>query len=205
LDRAATGGDSSAVRLLKLTGWSAIMAPIGIVLHELGHYLTARAFGFSAELKAASVSGGAQLGLDPDWMVAAQAAAGPVVTLIIILFAVFQLRRRPERLWTLALAATAPLRFLVGGSYLAWATYVWWVAGTMGDGNFDEANFAKAAGVALTPILATQLLLLFGLWAWLVATIRRGQRIVSILAILTGAFAGIGAWMTLGPRLFALT
>lgn len=180
------------------------MAPAGIVLHELGHFFTALALGFTPQLNPASVSGGAQLGQDPDWMVAVQAGAGPVVTITIIIFAAYCFRRRPARLWALALAATAPLRFLVSGSYLAVSIYIWWVGGRMGGADFDEAKVSEGLNVPLPPLLALQMLLLIGLWAWLINSIPAGKRIGSVVAILAGGFLAIGLWMAVGPTLFGL-
>ncbi len=200
----AEAREFSLIGLVKLSAWSALMAPIGIVLHELGHYFAARLLSFPAQLNAASVSGGAQLGRDPDWMVAVQSGTGPFVTVAIVLFAAYHLRRRPGRRWALALAATAPLRFLLGGSYLMLAAYIWWVEGTMGGADFDEAKVALALDVALPPVLALQMLLLVGFWAWLIKTIPPGKRILSLVAMLAGAFPAIGLWMAVGPTLFRL-
>ncbi len=163
-----------------------------------------REFSLIGLVNAASVAGGAQLGRDPDWMVAVQSGAGPFVTVAIVLFAASHLRRRPGKRWALALAATAPLRFLLGGSYLMLSAYIWWVDGTMGGADFDEAKVAEALGVALPLVLALQMLLLIGFWAWLITTIPPGKRILSLVAMLAGAFPAIGLWMAVGPTLFGL-
>lgn len=117
---------------------AALVAPLTVIAHELGHFLAGRAMGFDAELRAASVSGGAVLGRAPDWMVAVQALAGPLVTFLLLASA-FAIGRRRAKPWVIALAATAPLRFLVGASYLTWSIYAWSQGGELrGSPNFDE-------------------------------------------------------------------
>src|SRR5687768_12281329 len=137
----------AATDLLKLAGWAALLAPTGIVLHELGHFAVGWYFGFPVRLNVGSVSGGPALGAAPDWIVALQASAGPLVTIALMTIAATELVRRPLPEWALALAITAPLRFLVGGTYLFWVAKAWLEnTAFSGTPNFDEYNVALALG-----------------------------------------------------------
>ena len=154
-----------ATDLLKLTGWSALLAPAGIVLHELGHFAVGFFLGFPVRLNVGSVSGGPALGAAPDWAVALQASAGPLVTIALMAIAAIGLMRRPLAQWALALAITAPLRFLVGGTYLFWVAKAW-VEKTAFSGtpNFDEYNAALALGLSPVWVLAVQMIALVFYW-----------------------------------------
>ena len=188
----------------KLAGWSALMAPLSVLLHETGHFAVARTLGFPARLRVASISDGAELGQAPDWMVASQAAAGPIVTLALVLVAARLYARDPTRLWALALAAAAPVRFLVTGAYLG-ALILVALRGSRfgGTPNFDEYNAAMAMGVPALPIAAAVTVLLAVFWIWLARSIPRGRRTLFILAIAVGAVTGMYLWMEVGPSLLA--
>lgn len=195
-----------ARRLLKLAGWSAFLAPIGIFLHELGHFFVGLLLGFAVQLNVGSVSGGPTLGKAADGAVALQASAGPFVTIALMALAAIGLRHRPVPSWALALAITAPLRFVVGGTYLFWVAKAW-MAGTafQGTPNFDEYNAALALGLSPAWLLVVQMCALISYWVWAIAKAPLQRRIVSVGCVLIGAVAGVGFWMAaVGPVLLDL-
>ncbi len=188
--------------VLALFGWAALLAPLGVFLHELGHFAIARALGYDdVILRAASVAGGARLGEAPALEVAAQAAGGPLITLLLIAIAWPFLRRRPAPNWAIAMAATAPLRFLVGGVYLGFTVVLLVTGRERGTPNFDEYNLARGLGLPLEPLLLAELLLLI-VWWRIVRTSLAGRRWSGIAALCCGALIGLFAWLQLiGPRL----
>jgi hypothetical protein len=191
---------------LVLLGWSAALAPAGIVLHELGHFIVGRAYGFPVRLNVGSVSGGASLGSAPDMTVALQASAGPLVTIGLMAIAMLGLSKPPLRLWALALAITAPIRFIVGGTYLFWVAKAL-IEGTrfQGTPNFDEYNAAIALGISPVALVMVQMVALAMFWAWAINRAKPIGRIISLVSIMIGAVIGIVLWMALiGPAVLAL-
>jgi hypothetical protein len=194
-----------ATDLLKLAGWAALLGPAGIVLHELGHFAVGWFLGFPVRLNVGSVSGGPELGAAPDWAVALMASAGPLVTIALMAIAAIGLMRRPLSKWALALAITAPLRFLVGGTYLYWVIKAWLENSVFsGTPNFDEYNAALALGLSPVWLLAVQMIALVCYWLWSASRPSRGRRLLNVGSVLIGAMAGITIWMALaGPALLA--
>lgn len=190
----------------RLAGWALLMAPFGLFLHELGHFLAGRMLGFDdVRLGVAGVSGGARLGEAADRLVAIQAGAGPAVTLLLLILAWTFVARSPQHQWAVALAATAPLRFLVGAVYIGARLLTWLQGGSPGVPNFDEYNLASALGISALPLAALGMVLLFGTWAWLWRQLPRGQRALTAAALAAGTAAGLSLWMgPLGPPLVAL-
>lgn len=190
----------------RLAGWAVLMAPLGLFLHELGHFLAGRLLGFDdVRVGVAGVSGGARLGETADRMVAIQAGAGPAVTLLLLILAWAFVARSPRHLWAVALAATAPLRFLVGAVFIGARLLTWLQGGVPGVPNFDEYNLAKALGISPLPLAAVGAILLFGSWAWLWRRLPRGRRALTAAALAAGTAGGLFLWMGLvGPPLVAL-
>jgi hypothetical protein len=178
------------------------MTPLSIFLHELGHYTAARVFGYPALLKATSVA--SDLDQAPAWLQAFQAAAGPLVTVIVTAAAAWFYSRRGTRLWALSLAMAAPHRFLVLGAYLAVMGAVTAIGGRFGGSpNFDEFNAAQAMGLPIFWVasLITALLILY--WTWLIRRIPKGKRILSIASVAAGAAAGMFLWVLMATPLLA--
>lgn len=189
-----------------LAGWGALLAPAGIVLHELGHLIVGKALGYPARMNVGSVSGGPSLGSAPDMAVAWQASAGPIITIVLMAIAAWGLLRRPGSRWPYALAITAPLRFIVGATYLFWVVHAW-AEGTafQGTPNFDEYNAALAIGIAPVLLVSVQIIALVAYWIWVVRRARPVGRIASVVTVLAGAVVGIALWMALiGPTVLAL-
>jgi hypothetical protein len=175
---------------------SALLFPLTVVLHELGHFLVGRSFGFPTLLHAASVTG---LPETPPFDgeaggVALAALAGPAVTLAL---AALGLLYR-TRVWGLPLMATALVRFLVNLLYMVQQGFVAAGIAAASDPNFDEVLAARALGVAPQPLAAVgALLLLAGLvFLWRQA----GGR--GFFVLMAGTVAGMTLWLALlGPRL----
>ena len=197
---------TALIRALRIAGWAALLAPVGLVLHELGHLAAAWTLGFdNARLRVASVSGGARLDSAPDWMVAVQAGSGPLVTLLLLALAYAFAARPPRPNWAISLAATAPLRLLVGTAYLVFSLIAWVQGQPSSTPNFDEYNLAAGLGISAIPFAVLGTLILFGTWIWLWRIMPRGARFVSVIAIAAGTAAGLFLWMTLvGPAVVAL-
>ena len=192
---------TDAVRLFL---WAALLAPAGVLLHELGHFVAARALGFeAARISATSVLHGASIGPSPHWMVALQSGAGPAVTLVLLAIAAWRLRRGPAN-WAVALAATAPLRFAVDIVYL----YFRLMAALQGSPpmnlDFDEYELARALELPPEPIalLAALVLVCTAIWIW--REIGRGRRLL-LLPLACGAFVGLWLWLRFaGPPITGL-
>ena len=180
---------------------AAVVAPVGVVLHEGGHWLTGRLLGYPTRLNVASVSGGPELGHSADAAVALQAAAGPLVTIALLVMAALALRRSRAPAWALALALTAPLRFLVGAAFLFFVAQAQWQGhGFTGSPNFDEYTAARALGWSPVGLVGVQMAALFGWWWWSIRQVPRGGRWASVGAVLAGAIIGLWAWMSaIGP------
>ena len=194
------------MELVKLFGWAVLLAPAGIVLHELGHFVTGLMLGFPVRLNVGSVSGGPTLGSAADWAVAVQAAAGPLVTIALMAVAAMGLIRNRAANWALALALTAPLRFIVGGSYLFWVVKASLAnIPFQGTPDFDEYNAALALGLSPVAVVAVQMIALIAYWIWSASRPPRGRRLLKVGIVLVGAVAGISIWMALvGPALLSI-
>lgn len=73
----ATDGAASERRfvgreLVSLASCGAVLAPLGIVLHEMGHFIVGLSLGFPVRLNVGSVSGGPAIGAATDQAVAMQ-------------------------------------------------------------------------------------------------------------------------------------
>jgi hypothetical protein len=193
--------DSAKLALLCLA-----LTPVTIVIHELGHFTVALASGLPAELHAASVSGGASPGSGASSaLVAMQAGAGPMLTILMSLAGAL-LYRRTRSLGTLAFAFAAASRLAVPAAYLA-IRLVLLVLGRPFGGHpvFDEYLLARALGIVpeLAALAATLFLAAF--LAWLLRRPEPGRRLLYLLALTTAAIAGNVLWPALAPGSLAST
>ena len=183
--------------------WAAVLAPAGVLIHELGHFAVARWLGFGeARISATGVTGGATLGASPDGMVALQSGAGPLLTLLLLGLAWLRLRRGYSA-WAVALAATAPLRFFVDLVFVG--TRLWLAVRGVAPGtpNFDEYNFARAVGLPPVVVAVAAAVVLIGTAAWLWRLMKR--RRLLLLPLGAGAFAGLYLWVQFaGPPVTAM-
>jgi hypothetical protein len=183
---------------LMLLGWAALMAPASVFLHELGHFLAGVALGYDdMVIGPAGVIGGAQLAVADPFAVAVQAGAGPAVTMALMALA----WHTGPRTWSIALMATAPLRFTVGFTYLAFQLWFWLSNGTPGRPNFDEYNVAAALGISVVPIILGEVLLFAAALRWSASSHNMRQWLFWC-ALAFGTLIGLTAWITaLGPIL----
>lgn len=189
------------VRTSEWLTWSAIAAaaaPAAIVLHELGHFVAARALGFSGvALHFASVSVAEATEAAP-WQRGMQAAAGPLVTLAIVLLCCLAASRHGGRAWTIAPAFGAGVRSVaIGIAYLVAV-----IRSPGAQGNFDELNAARGFGLPPEAVVVVNCLLIIAAWAYLAKQIEPGRRLVRLSATLAGTFAGLAIYVGwLGPVL----
>ena len=178
---------------------TAVAMPVCIVLHELGHFSAAHSFGFpDVVLRYGSVDHrAAEAGL-PSWQQGIQAAAGPVVTLLIVMTCCLAVLRVGCRAWAVAPAFAAGIRsLLIAPAYLLVRVR----DGTV-SGNFDENNAARHLEISTDLVVAVNVLVLAGAWAFLISRMAPGRRIVTLSAILVGAASGLAVYVGwLGPWL----
>ncbi|HEX8240299.1 MAG TPA: hypothetical protein VF574_11220 [Allosphingosinicella sp.] len=182
------------------------LTPVTIVIHELGHFTVALLSGLPAELHATSVSGGASPGSGaPASLVAMQAGAGPMLTILMSLAGAL-LYRRGRSLWALAFAFAAASRLIVPTAYLA-IRLLFIVLGRPFGGRpvFDEYLLARALGILpeLAALAATLFLATF--LGWLLRRPEPGRRLLYLLALTAAAFAGNLLWPALAPGTLAST
>jgi hypothetical protein len=180
-----------------------LAAPVTVVLHELGHYLVGAVFGFPGlVLRYGSVGSAAAEHGFPLWQLGLQAAAGPLVTILVTLLCCFHVAWRGPHIVAVATGLVAPIRFLIGVVYLGYAVLIWLRGGRMEGTNFDEYNVARASGIPLELLLGLEVLFMVGAWWYLGARIERRERWVALLSVGVGMVLGLLLWLSvLGPRL----
>lgn len=185
-------------RVANLFVWALALAPLTILLHELGHWVVAKASGFEPVLRYSAVSGipevppfgGKPLG------VAASALAGPLVSIFLTATGYLLWRRRPSLTWALALAFVAPVRFLINVMFLLVSAFVALGVVPRPSPKFDEMTVALALGLPVLPIVAVGAITLP--LAWFLIIRRLGvDRWRSVAPLLAGTVVGIALWV--GP------
>jgi len=175
---------------LSLAAASIAFVPIGIVLHELGHLLTALALGFpNPEFHFGAVSPGDVSQQEP-WELGAVTVLGIAMH-----------RRWPFSAWPFALALAAASRFAVAVPFSLVNVYVRLRGQRLEPPAFDEQKAADALGWSGELLLAITSATLLVVLAWL--AIKLPHRWLSLAAVLLGTAAGWALWMgVLGPSLF---
>ena len=194
-------------------GASVIAVPLGVLLHELGHFLAYWAFGFQGvALHYSSATHsvettfwqlvyrgniGAAASLLPLWRVGLATAAGIFVTCVVtVVCCVFAARKNPHPL-VIALGIFAPVRFLSG---LPTISVV--LAGKPVRAGTDEAHLAALTGIPLLLLIFAGLLVLVLAWIWLVRRIPKEHRWTSLGSLVSGLALGLFFYFWLiGPRL----
>ncbi len=182
--------------------WAALIAPLSIVFHELGHFTVYSLSGYPARLGPMSVSLLPNTPTPPLAIAALGQAAGPAVTVLLTLLAIIMIRRRgPQAPWV-ALALTAPLRMIVIFVFLGLTIYLAAIGAKPGESNFDEYNVATTLGLPVVPFLIPFAAFLLFVWIMTVRAIPRGGRWVLVTSAITGAALGAWLWAALlGPIL----
>lgn len=188
---------------LKYFVWAMVLVPVTIILHELGHYILGLVFQFpDLQLHYGSVSHNASAQDFPDWQLALQAGAGPVVTTLMTLIPCYLVSRKKSDIILTTLGLVAPIRFLVGSVYLFWLITVFFLGGTMGASNFDEYNIANFSPIPLVLLLGIETVIMLGTWWFLGKNIPEKGRVFFILSIIAGIAVGSYLWLLwIGPIL----
>ena len=192
-------------------GASVIAVPLGVLLHELGHFLAYRAFGFQGVVLHFSSAThtventlwqqiyrgnlAAAASLIPLWKVGLATAAGILVTIVVtVVCCVFAARKDVHPL-AIALGIFAPLRFLSGISTIPVA-----LSGRPVRAGSDEAHLAVLTGIPLIVLVFAGLLFLVLAWIWMVRAIPKDHRWVSLGSLVAGLALGIFLYFrVLGP------
>lgn len=191
-----------------------ISGPVGIILHELGHFAVAAVSGFpDAKFSFASVSyrdserfwqtlaGGERMAADaiyPIHRAGLLAAAGPAVTALLIISSVLILAtRKPSD----AVAAfLAGLALMAGVRSFTGVYYVLIVRPKYPDARpfFDEINIARAFDIPVDWIAWPSAGLVVVAWIFVVPKLTP-HRWLKIPAVVVGPILGILVWATIGP------
>lgn len=193
-------------------GASVIAVPLGVLLHELGHFLAYWAFGFQGvALHYSSATHSvertfwqlvyrgnidAAASLLPPWKVGLATAAGILFTCAVTFACVFAARKSPHPL-VIALGVFAPVRFLSG---LPTIPVV--LSGKPVRAGTDEAHLAALTGIPVLLLIVAGLLILLLAWIWLIRRIPKDHRWLSLGSLVAGLAIGIFVYFSLiGPRL----
>lgn len=194
-------------------GAAIIAVPLGVLLHELGHFLAYWAFGFqgvalhyassthSVETRFWQLLYGGNVeraaALLPLWKVGLATTAGILFTyLVTFACLVFAAKKSPHPL-VIALGIFAPVRFLSG-----LPTIVAALSGQRVSAGTDEAHLAALTGIPVLLLNVTGLLVLVLAWIWLLRRIPKDHRWVSLVSLILGLAFGMFLYFgVLGPRL----
>ena len=194
-------------------GAAVVAVPLGVLLHELGHFLAYWIFGFQGvALHYSSATHSvertfwqlvftgkiaAAAALLPLWKVGLATAGGIVVTyLLTIACCILAARKNPHPL-VIAVGVFAPVRFLSG---LPTITAI--LSGKRPGTGTDEAHLAALTGIPLLLLSFMGLLVLVLAWIWLIRRIPKDHRWVSYGSLISGLALGIFLYFSLlGPRL----
>ena len=189
-------------RVAPWAGWCVLFVPLTIVLHELGHYTTARFLGFpNPVLHYSVVTPGDVTGIRPS-LVGVVGLAGPAVTIILAAFACTWILLRSPTRWAFALAVAAASRFVVGVPYTVINVGVRLIGGHMKAPAFDEHQAGTALGWSGDALLASTTLVLVAVLLCVGYKLPRGERSVAWPGLLLGTVLGWALWMLLlGPVL----
>ena len=194
-------------------GAAIIAIPLGVLLHELGHFLAYWTFGFQGVALHYSSSTHAveqrfwQLvysgnveraaSLLPLWKVGLATTAGILATYVVTIgCCVFAAKKSPHPL-VIALGIFAPVRFLSGIPTIVAA-----LSGQRVSAGTDEAHLAALSGIPVLLLNVTGLLVLVLAWIWLLRRIPKDHRWVSLVSLILGLAFGMFLYFgVLGPRL----
>ena len=178
-----------------------MVTPVTIVLHELGHFFAAKAFGASdVALHYDAISNGTLGTSFPLWQQGLEAAAGPFVTLVLVLGCVSAVVCLGPRVMLIAMAFAAGSRSVI----LGWGYLIVRIVNPRGAGSGfgDELIMARGFGLPLDAVVSVSTLIVMVAWWYLLGQIKKNQRVPASIGILLGTIAGVSLWMLLlGPLL----
>jgi hypothetical protein len=184
-------------RSLPWIGVSLLATPLGILLHELGHYSVAFVFDFpDLVLHYANVSDNADGAGFPLWQRGLQAAAGPLVTVLIVLVSCVLTVRLGARASTIVPAFAAGWRSIALGFAYLIALLLYPDA----KDNFDEAIAGRSLGVPPLAIVAVSVLPIPAAWVFLLRQVPASERMVALGSTALGTVMALviyAAWI--GP------
>lgn len=197
----------------KWIGASVIAVPLGVLLHELGHLLPYLAFGFNGvalhynsathslektfwqQVYRGDLAGAAAT--IPLWKVGVATVAGILVTYLVTFLCCFLVARKNPHPFVIALGIFAPFRYLAGIP-----TILVWFSGKSIRAGTDEAHLAALTGIPVVLLIFAGLLFLVLAWIWLVRSIPKDHRALSLGSLVSGLALGvvlyfwfIGAWL----------
>lgn len=215
-----TGGiGQEMARQLKIfavwLGVSILAVPLVLMIHELGHLLTAIALGFHhVRLHYESVSyadqdlfwrlmqSGAKAqaaALTPFWKVAVLEIAGPLVSIATLLVACRYVRRS----WIAAAIGTVAIWHFVAPLLFVWVNFRLARHGVapMQHMGMDEFDFWMVTGVSVRTTLFIELgLIMFGL-VQIERAMQKGIRLAASGAMVCGMLIGVPLYYAIGPHL----
>lgn len=195
---------------------AALAAPLGIVLHEAAHALTARAFGFEAPVlhydsssyahsdafwDALNTGAREEAGaIYPVAQAGTVALVGVVLTWLLALAACFAAPRvglgSSGGAVLGAFALTAAIRWLPGAIYLVAVRPRYPDARP----NFDEFRAASTLGVPVEVLVLVGVAVTLGCWGYLLPKMAP-LRWAKGAAVVAGFAGGVAVWMVVGPHL----
>jgi len=182
--------------------WSLVLAPVTIVLHELGRLFVARAVGFpDPTLHFNSVDPGLADGL-PQAALGLSTLAGPVVSAALALGACVWIFWCAATPWAIALAVTAVSRFVVGVPYTIVNVCARLSGSQLAPPEFDEYKAGAALAWSGDALMAcTSLLPAVEFWT-VNRHLRAGERVAAWSGLLIETTVGWASWMLgAGPAL----
>lgn len=198
---------------LKWFGASAVAVPLAVLAHELGHLLAYLTFGFQGvalhyssstytlekafwqQVYSGNLPTAASM--IPIWKVGLATVAGIFMTCAVTAVCCFLAAKKGPHPLVVALGIFCPVRFLSGIP-----TLLVWFSGKPVRAGTDEAHLAVLTGIPVVLLIAAGVLFLSLAWVWLIRSIPKLQRRISLggltLGLLAGAFLyfwWIGVWL----------
>lgn len=183
-------------RGIRWAAWCVLFVPLTIVLHELGHYLTAVLFGSPNPALHYSWT-------DPGNVATSSAIsgviglAGPAVTIILAAFGCLWIRLRPAARWPFALSVSAVSRFVVAVPYTVVNAVIRLVGGSMRPPAFDEYKAGTALGWSGDALLASTSIVLVAVLVYVGRKLPGGEKVIAWAGLVTGTLFGWIVWMLL--------
>lgn len=183
-------------------GWCVFFVPVTIMLHELGHYLTALLAGSPNPTIHYSGSSPGDFAGNDGPIGAAIGLAGPAVTVILSAFACAWILLRGPARWAFALAVSAVSRFVVAVPYTVLSILARLTGSSLSPPVFDEHKAGTLLGWSGDALLASTTIVLIGVLLCVGLKLPRGERSVAWPGLVIGTILGWACWMMLlGPAL----
>ena len=187
-------------RVLPWAAWCVLLAPLTIVVHEVGHYAAAVWAGSTNPVLHYSWTDPGNLPVKGGFIDGVIGLAGPAVTVTFSLFACAWILLRGPARWAFALAITSVSRFVVAVPYTIANIVVRFTRATMGAPAFDEYKAGTAFGWSGNALLASTVLVLVGVLVFVGRKLPGGERSVAWPGLVIGTILGWVLWMLLiGP------